>query len=100
DVSDGCNGILHCAPCGCTPTKTCAADYTGQCGSFPNGCAGGSVTCACEGERRCNAQKKCCFTCDSLGWVCGEGSDGCVGTLHCGDCDAGTCNGTTHKCQI
>jgi hypothetical protein len=30
--------------------------------------------------------------------VCGDGSDGCGGTLHCGGCDAGTCNVTTHRC--
>jgi hypothetical protein len=97
DISDGCNSILHSTPCACTPTKTCAKDYAGQCGTFTNGCTG-TVTCACDGTRRCNGDKKCCYTCESLGWVCGDGSDGCGGTLHCGGCESGTCNVTTHKC--
>ena len=102
DISDGCGGSLSCPACPCTPTKTCA-DYESlspaECGALSNGCAGGTITCGCvDSNRRCLPSKKCCYTCESLGYQCGDGPDGCGGTIHCGACDSGTCNITTHKC--
>eukprot|EP01116_Phalansterium_solitarium_P001797 TRINITY_DN11616_c0_g1_i1.p1 TRINITY_DN11616_c0_g1~~TRINITY_DN11616_c0_g1_i1.p1 ORF type:complete len:666 (-),score=132.93 TRINITY_DN11616_c0_g1_i1:117-2087(-) len=54
----------------------CAQD-TLDCGS----CAAGST---CNGNNQCSA----CGTCASLGLQCGAASDGCGGSVQCGECSA------------
>jgi hypothetical protein len=48
----------------------------------------------CEGNecRTCTA-----LSCEELGWECGGGSDGCNGTVECGDC--AEANGGNARCR-
>jgi len=44
-----------------------------------------------------NSEDFCCEpkTCASLGYICGTWSNGCGGTITCGDCSGGLCKGGT-----
>ncbi len=81
----------------CTPLTTCPAGYT--CGSYPNGCGTGNITCGtCSGTASCvDGQCVSCVpqtTCPA-GVTCGEYPDGCGGIIACGTCSSGSCiNGT------
>jgi hypothetical protein len=37
-------------------------------------------------------------TCNSIGWACGSGSNGCGGILTCPGCDQGTMCDSSHQC--
>lgn len=75
DVSDGCNGTLHCGDCPTGQCLTCDVP-TGTCvTTCPQGqvCNGGS----CCSPATCQAKQ------------CGSYSDGCGGTTDCGSCADG-----------
>ncbi len=50
--------------------------------------------CDCGGDSCRSA------TCEELGWECGEPSDGCGGTLQCGECDAPETCGPDGICRF
>src|SRR5690242_19227413 len=60
----------------------------GQGGVTSSGGAGGTGGTMCQPE-----------TCDSRGWQCGTGDNGCNEPLNCGLCMTGEgCNNETHSC--
>lgn len=65
---------------------TCAAVGL-QCGEYTNSC-GKKVTCnSCKTSEKCENNKCVCYPkteCDDS--ICGVASDGCGGTIQCGDC--------------
>jgi hypothetical protein len=118
-VDNGCGATVSCgscAPpntcgggradnvCGCTP-KTCAGEGK-DCGTMPDGCGGPTLdcsqgkscpagqTCGGGGMNKCGTGSCTPVTCDSLKLNCGDISNGCSGTIHCGDCTLPeTCGG-------
>jgi hypothetical protein len=85
-----------CTP-DCTP-KTCAADYAGLCGTFPQGCGLEKLTCTCDVDETCTGQNQSGQgTCTAIsgcipvsqdvacaGRQCGPASNGCGVDYQCG----------------
>ncbi|MEZ4565052.1 MAG: hypothetical protein R2853_20190 [Thermomicrobiales bacterium] len=92
---DCCEAGDVCTGEGCCTPKTCAVDYAGQCGTFPQGCGLEDVTCECTSGHTCNPQGICvdipsCVpvsieeACSGL--HCGPASNGCGVDYECGTC--------------
>ncbi len=95
--------------CACTTNEVCDTKQhkcvpagpscgNGKCESGEN-CANCAKDCGCASGTVCY-NDQCCTpkTCRDLAWQCGDGQDGCGGTISCGGCPAGqTCN--NHNCQ-
>ncbi len=106
-VPDGCGGTLSCGTCdglhvcdddvhSCVTTSTCRQ----SCASEEQECLadGTQLPSACvTGEHNCIDD--CCVpaTCAQRGASCGSISDGCGGTLSCGNCP--TTGTSTYACE-
>ncbi len=113
---NGCQRTVTCKPCDapskCTSEHTCKCEpatcqsFAAECGQFPDGCGGTDLNCgSCSNGNQCNngkCQAKLCTPITSCGkGQCGAISDGCSGTIDCGNCQAPeSCggSGTTNQC--
>lgn len=104
-LSDGCGDVLDCDAerGGCPSGLQCIAQLCrapeqplecdlqmANCGTITQSCDGSDVDCGeCpEGELCVDNRCESCVphTCEDLEWICGNGDDGCGGTLNCGVC--------------
>ena len=88
--SDGCGGTVSCGDC--QQSYSCA-DHQCMPGCGNGKCDEGEDCQSCPSDCRCPSgqtcyNSACCTpkTCSDLGWECGNGSDGCGGTVSCGGC--------------
>lgn len=93
-MTNGNRGQCINGSCGqCNNDNTCDANAGENCSTCPS-------DCGCPNGQKCH-NNKCCTpkTCKDLGWECGNGGDGCGGTLKCGTCGGGKyCSG--HICKV
>jgi hypothetical protein len=103
-VADRCGSIVQCPACpagqqclggvcGATPPECDATDAGPHCGSTPNACGSGSVTCpGCTGATTCKSGTCTACTPPSCnGATCGSVSNGCGPAVSCGTCSGETC---------
>ncbi|MFH1235278.1 MAG: hypothetical protein V1493_06715, partial [Candidatus Diapherotrites archaeon] len=70
--------------------KSCS-DFSGQCGSFDNGC-GKTIPCGCDSGRSCT-NGKCCRAISCKAGECGSKGNDCGQSVQCGSCETGfECN--------
>lgn len=82
----------------------CWPSCVGKCQGADNGCGQSCQENDCDGEccgvqccengEVCSESNQCCSpeSCSTLQVECGSHSDGCGGTLECGDCSVGSCS--------
>jgi hypothetical protein len=110
-IGDGCGNFKNCScpngqqcgaggpgVCGVAPECTPPADGGTTCGTFPNACGSGNVSCGtCAAGQTCNSNHQC-VTCVPIpspcgAAVCGSASDGCGNSVKCGSCSGNdVCN--------